>query len=325
MASHRGLPLWARQSLRCPVCGSPLAQADKYDRCVSAICGTSFPVIDGVPVLINEERSVFALADFEQQRGTFFFPRAKRSRVKRTLTRLVPNISANVTGRRNYATFAESLLRHSPAPRVLVLGGGVLGAGMEALVAHRAIEVVETDVAFGPRTTVVCDAHDIPFADESFDGVVVQAVLEHVVDPYRCVDEVHRVLKDAGFVYAETPFMQQVHGGPYDFTRFTHLGHRRLFRRFTEVDSGAVCGPGMALAWSYQYLLLSFARARWVRSLIRLFVAFTAFHWKYLDYLVIERAGTLDAASGYYFLGRKSDRVLSDRELLRLYRGAQVE
>ena len=67
------------------------------------------------------------------------------------------------------------------------------------------------------------------------------------------------MLKGRGVVYAETPFMQQVHMGPYDFTRFTHSGHRRLFRRFEEVESGAVCGPGMALAWAYQYFLLSFA------------------------------------------------------------------
>ena len=79
---------------------------------------------------------------------------------------------------------------------------------------------------------LICDANDIPFENGSFDGVVLQAALEHVADPYRCVEETHRVLKEKGLVYAETAFMQQVHGGRYDFTRFTRLGHRRLFRRF---------------------------------------------------------------------------------------------
>ena len=55
------------------------------------------------------------------------------------------------------------------------------------------------------------------------------------------------VYKDDGLVYADTPFMQQVHMGRYDFTRFTYLGHRRLFRKFEEIDSGAVSGPAMAL------------------------------------------------------------------------------
>jgi ubiquinone/menaquinone biosynthesis C-methylase UbiE len=184
------------------------------------------------------------------------------------------------------------------------------------------VELVETDVAFGPRTSLICDAHDIPFEDQSFDGVVAQAVLEHVADPARCVGEMHRVLKRDGYVYAETPFMQQVHGGRYDFTRFTHLGHRRLFRQFDEIDSGATCGPGMALAWAYQYFLLSFATSRWARMAIRLFARLTAFPWKYFDDRVIGRPGALDAASGVYFLGRKSDRTLSDRELITHYRGA---
>ena len=124
---------------------------------------------------------------------------------------------------------------------------------------------------------LICDAHDIPFADGSFDAVIAQAVLEHVVDPHRCVAEIHRVLNAQGVVYAETPFMQQVHAGRYDFARFTHLGHRRLFRMFQEIDSGAVCGPGMALAWSYQYFLMSFTTSKTLRKLAGVFARLTSF------------------------------------------------
>jgi hypothetical protein len=106
---------------------------------------------------------------------------------------------------------------------------------------------------------------------------VAQAVLEHVLDPWRCVEELHRVLASGGLVYAETPFMQQVHEGRFDFTRFTHLGHRRLFRRFEELDSGAVGGPGMALAWSWRYFLWSFARGPLSGSLLTTFASFTSF------------------------------------------------
>ncbi|CAH2407660.1 hypothetical protein MES5069_620012 [Mesorhizobium escarrei] len=34
--------------------------------------------------------------------------------------------------------------------------------------------------------------------------------------------------------------MQQVHEGAYDFTRFTELGHRWLFRRFETISRGAL-------------------------------------------------------------------------------------
>jgi SAM-dependent methyltransferase len=232
-----------------------------------------------------------------------------------------PNISNNIKSTQNYKELAKLLLGRSKNPHVLVLGGGRLGVGMEALLAADAIEIVESDISFGPRTQLIADAHDIPFTDDSFDGVVVQAVLEHVLDPYRCVEEIFRVLKKGSFVYAETAFMQQVHGGRCDFTRFTYLGHRRLFRRFEEIRSGVIGGPGMALAWSYQYFLLSFTESKLLRKLIQIFVRLTSFYFKYLDYYLLNKTGAYDAASSLFFLGQKTTCVLPDRELIRVYKG----
>jgi hypothetical protein len=117
--------------------------------------------------------------------------------------------------------------------------------------------------------------------------------------------EVFRVLQHNGLVYAETPFMQQVHLGRYDFTRFTHLVHRRLFRRFDEIESGASSGPGTALARSYRYFLSGFSDDKWLNWLSNAFPRLTSFHLKYFDYLLINKPGSYDAASAYYFLGRK--------------------
>ena len=213
------------------------------------------------------------------------------------------------------------VLGRTASRKILVIGGSTLGLGMKILLDIPAYELIETDVSFGSYTKLICDAHDIPFEKESFDAVILQAVLEHVVDPCRCIEEVHRVLKTGGVVYAETPFMQQVHMGCYDFTRFTHLGHRRLFRKFTELDSGAVCGPGMALAWSFQYFLLCFARTRLLRACLRAIARNASFFLKYFDSYLADRPGAFDAASGFYFIGRKSDMLLSDRELIRGYKG----
>ncbi len=208
-------------------------------------------------------------------------------------------------------------------PKVLVLGGARLGAGLEAIIDIASIEFVESDVYLGPRTTLVCDAHWVPFEDASFDGVIAQAVIEHVADPAACAAEIHRVLKPRGLVYADTPFMQQVHAGAYDFTRFTHLGQRRLFRKFDEVSSGPTCGPGMALAWAYQYFLLSFVQSNLARAIAVVFARLTGFWLKYLDYYLIRKPGALDAASAYYFLGMKARLSISDREAIDRYRGIQ--
>jgi len=181
---------------------------------------------------------------------------------------------------------------------------------------------VEIDVALGPRTRVVCDAHDLPFVDGAFDAAVCQAVLEHVLDPGRVVEEIHRVLAPGGLVYSEVPFMQQVHGGAYDVTRFSLLGHRRLYRFFDEIRSGVQGGPGMALGWSLWYFMRTLARTRQGRG-IAFVLARIAFWWlKHLDRWLDGAPAAVDAASGTFFLGRRREGAVSDEAILSSYRGA---
>ena len=253
-----------------------------------------------------------------EQRNTTF---KNESHFIKIFKKIIPSSGNNIKARSNYQKLLLNLKKQSSNPRVLILGGSILGDGIENFIKEPKLVLLETDVTFGPRTQVIVDAHNIPIEDFTFDCVIVQAVLEHVVDPYRCVKEIHRVLKKDGLVYAETPFMQQVHLGKYDFHRFTHLGHRRLFRYFTEIESGAVCGPGMSLAWAYSHFIFSFFSSKKMRKLLIPFTNLTSFFWKYFDYYLIDKPGTLDAASGYYFLGKKSDSAISDNEILEQYKG----
>jgi SAM-dependent methyltransferase/uncharacterized protein YbaR (Trm112 family) len=311
--------------LSCPICNSKIVYDEIYFKCENKLCEKQFPVFNSIPCILNEENSVFTNQDFANQKDTFF--KLSESGFIKTAKAIIPVLSLNVNTKTNYVNFAKYLLNENNAHKkmkVLVLGGSVIGKGMNELLSNypSSIEFVETDVSFGPRTMLICDGHNLPFQDNSFDGVIVQAVLEHVVDPYSCVKEINRVLKMGGLVYAETPFMQQVHGRQFDFTRFSHLGHRRLFRQFEQLDSGAVCGPGMALAWSYKYFLISFSNNPAIRKGLDIFARFTAFFLKYFDYYLINKKGALDAASGYFFIGKKTGVVLSDKELLTLYKGA---
>jgi SAM-dependent methyltransferase len=307
-----------QELLHCPICSFNVeVQKDKF-KCTN--CQAEFPIVDGIPIFINENNSVFSINDYLDSGGTTLKP---KSQLERLLVNLVPRIICNIKAKENFQHFAKLLLQKNKNPKVLIIGASVVGEGIECLLSDPEIELIESDVAFGPRISIIFDAHDIPFEDSSFDGVIIQAVLEHVVDPTRCVQEIYRVLQPNGLVYSETPFMQQVHLGKYDFTRYTHLGHRRLFRNFTEITSGAACGSGMALAWSYQYFLLSFVKSRLSRAIVKVFARITAFWLKYFDYYLINQPGSFDAASSYYFMGEKSEYVLSDRELLTLYKGTQ--
>lgn len=271
-------------------------------------CELRFGRAGGTPVLLDPDGSVFA--------GAVAAERPSR------WGRLLPRLSSNPVSARNFQRLRDLLLERSARPRALVVGGARLGVGAAKALADRRIEWVETDVALGPRTALIVDAHQIPFPDESFDAVVAQAVLEHVADPVAVAAELHRALKPGGLVYAETPFLQAVHAGAYDFTRWTPLGHRRLFRRFEEIDSGAAGGPGAALAWAWQAFLLSLA-PRNGRRAATVMARMTAFWLPWLDRLLIERPAALDAASACYFLGVKAAAPLDDRTLLASYRGAQ--
>ena len=308
--------------LRCPVCQGKIRCETESCACLNPTCGRRFGVIDGVPLLLDEKSSVFQPQDL--QRGKNPFSSRPSGSAKLRAGRALPTIGKNIRAKENYAQFAELLPDVSPNPYVLVIGGATVGAGLESILSLPSINFVESDVYLSDRTALICDAHNIPFEDETFDGVVMQAVLEHVADPQGCVEEAHRVLKVGGIVYADTPFMQQVHAGGHDFTRFTHVGQRRLFRKFEEVSSGASCGPAMALAWAYQYFLLSFVRSKTARRVAIAFARVTGFWLKYLDHYLIRRPGAIDAASALYFLGRKSNRTLSDAEIISHYRGLQT-
>ena len=280
----------------------------------------SYPIVEGIPVLINEANSLFCIDDFVNKINTTIdLQDLDKTPIKKFLLKIFPRISVNIKAKKNYKKIASILPKDS---KILVIGGSLIGSGMEEIYLEGKFEVIGSDVSFGKGTGLISDAHDIPFQDGTIDCVVVQAVLEHVLNPSRCVSEIYRVLSPAGLVYAETPFIQQVHMKMYDFTRFTHLGHRWLFKDFEEISSGPCCGPGMALAWSFVYFLRSFTSSNIIRRILDICSHLMTFYLKYFDYYLIDKPGSYDAASGYYFLGKKSQKALDPKELIELFKGS---
>ncbi|MFN9001249.1 MAG: class I SAM-dependent methyltransferase, partial [Holosporales bacterium] len=73
------------------------------------------------------------------------------------------------------------------------------------------------------------DGHALPFADDTFDAVFSQAVMEHMRDPYLAAREIARVTKPGGIIYVESAFMQPLHAVPYHFFNTTVWGIEALF------------------------------------------------------------------------------------------------
>ena len=321
-----------RAILCCPTCkGDLMAEVAGVLRCGDVRCGKSFPVVAGRPVLIDEERSVFHQRDYQSapaaprpapESGSTKSAEGTGGKARLWLNR-IPSPSVNLSAVRCFGIMKRLLLERTAAPVVLLVGGGIRGKGMSALTGEPAIRLINVDPSPNSTASVFCDAHDLPFQDGSVDAVVAQAVLEHVADPWRCAEEIHRVLKPNGIVYAETPFMQQVHLQGFDFTRFSHMGHQRLFRRFAELESGAVAGPGTSLSWAWRYFLASWTRSPRLAKALALFGRITAFVFELTDHIAGQRPGALDGASCIYFLGTRSESVVSDGALIAAYRGIQ--
>ncbi|WP_137392206.1 methyltransferase domain-containing protein [Rhodoligotrophos defluvii] len=303
--------------LRCPRTGSALIRVG--DKLVAQADGPKpppdYPVIDGIPVLIDFANSVLTEEEVLARAGTSAIERPRYSGAAARVKRLVSPQKAST--RRNVQQLVSHLARLGSS-RVLVVGGGSVGQGMAPLYEHPSIKLFSFDIYRSELTHFIADAHQMPLASDSFDAVVVQAVLEHVLQPQQVVNEIWRVLKPSGLVYAETPFMQQVHEGAYDFTRFTESGHRYLFRDFELISSGASGGPGLQFMWSADYLARGVFRSAKAGKAAKLLLFWT----QYLD-RIIPAEFAVDGASGVYFLGAKSTSRLQPSEIIRHYKGAQ--
>jgi SAM-dependent methyltransferase len=270
-----------------------------------------FKIVAGVPVLISELKCD-TVCNANSIESYIRRPPRRLSLVKKVIA------GESSTTKKNCDRFLEEIKAFATSPKVLVIGSGERGSGTEHLWSDRSIEIHGVDIYASETVEVVCDAHYLPLENESYDGVWIQAVLEHVVDPNTVVAEIFRVLKEGGIVYAETPFMQQVHEGRYDFTRFTVLGHRYLFRRFEALDFGGNKGPEVVLAWAFRYFLWSITRNK---TLARVLGLSTGLLLRPFAFLVSEKS-MHDASSGVFFMGRKrSNFNLSHKELIALYRG----
>jgi SAM-dependent methyltransferase len=126
------------------------------------------------------------------------------------------------------------VVRHFPPDTRLLdvgCGGGWLGEHFERYTGvDVSAEAVAAARARGREALQIEPGAPLPFEDESFDGVVMKDVLEHVPDPVALVEEVRRVLRRGGRVFASSPDAQRWVWDDYTHRRpFTRKSFRLLF------------------------------------------------------------------------------------------------
>lgn len=107
-------------------------------------------------------------------------------------------------------------------------GGGRLRQSLVSL-GYRYVNL-DISAFSNSEPSVVGDAHALPFSDGQFDLVISKDTLEHFMEPWAVVRNVHRVLKAGGQFIIWVPFIHPFHED--DFYRYTPLGLRYLLRDF---------------------------------------------------------------------------------------------
>ncbi|MBD3300191.1 MAG: methyltransferase domain-containing protein [Candidatus Moranbacteria bacterium] len=81
----------------------------------------------------------------------------------------------------------------------------------------------------------LCENNSKVIKNNIFDWIVCTEVIEHVKNPFKAVQEMHRILKKGGMIFATTPFNFRIHGPLPDCWRFTKYGLEELFKKFDKI------------------------------------------------------------------------------------------
>ena len=130
---------------------------------------------------------------------------------------------------------------------------------------------------------VVCDAAQLPFQDDIFERVELDAVLEHTPKPQAIVNDIRRCLTVGGWLHVVVPFCHPFHEYPRDYFRFTPDGLALLVAPLEVVTSGWRTGPtSTLLVFVLEYAKLWF-QSRFLKRAVYCVLGWLLFPLRYLD------------------------------------------
>jgi len=115
------------------------------------------------------------------------------------------------------------------------------------------VKVIADDARITEADYPEVDMCSLPYADNTFDWVISDCVLEHVEGNIQtAVDEARRVLKTGGTAIFTTAFIFPIHWGPQDLWRCSPGALRYLCRDFSEITQ---C-EGWGNRWAHVLMFL---------------------------------------------------------------------
>ncbi|MEA2338063.1 MAG: hypothetical protein QOE82_2070 [Thermoanaerobaculia bacterium] len=187
-------------------------------------------------------------------------------------------------------------------PVAQYLSGHMLNAGCGSrdlrsfLKAHGVTQLTRYDIASDDAEVVIGPLEVMPFADESFDSVLCNAVLEHVRDAELAIRELTRVVRKGGHLVVAVPFLQPYHACPGDFRRYTADGLAQLGKA-AGLEVIAVL-PVHSFAQTFGWMLWEYAlekggRLRWRTAWLIAYIVTRI--WNRTDRRLVKNANTYQA------------------------------
>lgn len=144
--------------------------------------------------------------------------------------------------------FARDVAERLPLAEPVVEFGARAADGQEGIADLRSLFPVEgytgCDIQEGIGVDRIEDLHALTFEDDSIGTIICLETLEHVADPLRAVEEMHRVLKPGGVMAISSLMFFPIHAHPWDYWRFTPEAFGLLLQPF---ESSLVIAQGWEL------------------------------------------------------------------------------
>lgn len=228
--------------VRCPRCAGAIDTGADDARCPS--CGATYPVVEGVPVLLAEATS----QHLHQQR--YFdseFARYQSYGIENWRRSFLDRIFPALDIPDGEGAYLDVGVGGSGATVIEAARGGMESVGCDlsvegVLQAHR--HALSEGVA-ERASFVVCAAERLPFGDAAFSRASAVALLEHVDDDAQALAELRRVLRPGAPVWVTVPHAYRYMPPPVWPVYWLHdrrIGHKRHYSERSLVAAFAAAG-----------------------------------------------------------------------------------
>ena len=150
-----------------------------------------------------------------------------------------------VLGTKSYLSRRKKILEEYGSDSV------ILNFGSGPSIIDKRTDIINVDIFDFKNVDIVADVSGLPIHENSVDLILNFAMLEHVNNPQKIVNEMKRILSDDGRAICYLPFMVPFHAAPHDFMRWTRPGVVELFSSLEIIEIGIGSGPtsGMLCGW----------------------------------------------------------------------------